>query len=83
MMLSIRKNYMPRSIKDAQGLLDYLYGTEDWSLIDEAIQRKAMDLGRELTLQEKAIMVNSLLRGYRRSNYSNGAIPSRINIRKF
>ena len=59
-----QENYMPRTIKDAKGLLEYLTGTEDWSLIQEAIQRKEMALGRTLNLNERSILINSMIRGY-------------------
>lgn len=62
--LGYKKNYFPRTIKDSNGLLDYLSGTEDWSIILEAKNKKEMELGRSLDAYELAIMVNSMIRGY-------------------
>ncbi len=62
--LGYKKNYFPRTIKDSNGLLDYLSGTEDWSIILEAKNKKEMELGRYLDAYELAIMINSMIRGY-------------------
>ena len=58
------KNYFPRVIDDSAGLLEYLQKGDDWSIIDEAIKAKEIDLGRYLTTDEKASVINTLVRGY-------------------
>ena len=66
--IDYRKNYWPRVLKDPEGFLMYFQGREDWSIIEEAIKRRATQAGRkieDLTVDEKAHVVNTLLRGYR------------------
>lgn len=66
--IDYRKDYWPRVLKDPEGFLMYFQGREDWSIIEEAIKRRAKQAGRkieDLTVDEKAHVVNTLLRGYR------------------
>ena len=58
------ENYFPRTIKDPSGLVEFLQDTSDWSIIDDAIKFKENDLGRYLTVEEKANVINTLIRGY-------------------
>lgn len=58
------KNYFPRTIKDSGGLLEYLEKGDDWSLIDQMIKAREEALQRYLTTDEKASVVNNLIRGY-------------------
>lgn len=61
------KDYFPRQIKDTKGFLDYFAKGDDWSVIQEAINEKAIKMGKkptDLTDDEKASLVNSLIRGY-------------------
>lgn len=58
------QNYHPRVLKDKQGFLEYMYKQKDWPVIEEAIKRKEADLQRYLDADEKATLINSLLRGY-------------------
>ena len=79
--IGYQKNYWPRQIKDSKGFLTYLRGTETWSLIDEAIKRKEMDLGRFLTEEEQAGLVNTMIRGYRGGQITlskTGAMKERV-----
>ena len=65
--MEYRGSYFPRVIKDTKGFLNYLQGTDDWSIIQEAIEEKARLSGRlptDFTNEEKASIANSLLRGY-------------------
>lgn len=62
--IGYERNYFPRMIEDSAGMLEYLQKGEDWSLIDEAIKAKETELGRYLTTDEKATVVNTLVRGY-------------------
>lgn len=62
--IGYEKNYFPRTIEDPAGLLEYFQKGDDWSLIDEAIKAKEIDLQRYLTVEEKANVINTLMRGY-------------------
>lgn len=66
--IGYKKGYWPRVIKDAKGFLKYFEKDENWSILQEAIQRKEMDLGRMLNVEEKANLINTMIRGYQ----SNG-----------
>lgn len=63
--IGYQKDYWPRMIKDTQGFLEYLGKQEYWSILNEAIERKQMDLGRLLSQEEKANLVNTMIRGYK------------------
>jgi len=66
--MEYRRDYWHRELKDPKGFLRYFQGTEDWSIIEEAIKRRAAKAGRkieELTDEEKARVINTLLRGFR------------------
>jgi len=63
-----QKNYFPRTVKDSKGLIRYLQGTDDWSLIQDAISNKEASLQRILSSEEKADLINTLLRGYGDNN---------------
>jgi hypothetical protein len=75
------KDFHPRVLKDKEGFLEHFRGQEDWPLIDKAIRDQETKLGRYLEQDEKADLINSLLRGYRR-----GAItlskPSELKARE-
>ena len=58
------ENYWPRTIADPKGFVEYMRGQDDWSIIQEALDKKEMEIGRYLTEEEKAAAINSLLRGY-------------------
>ncbi len=62
--IGYRENYHPRQIKDSKGFLEYLSKKTEWGQFDEAIKRKETDLGRYLTMDEKANLINNLIRGY-------------------
>jgi len=57
-------NYHPRVLKDTQGFLRYMYRQDDWPILQKAIRAKEEDLRRYLTDEEKAKLVNTMLRGY-------------------
>ncbi len=65
--IDYRKNYMPRVIKDAKGFLDFVRGTDDWPIMEEAIKRQEKARNRPLTDEERAVIANTMLRGYRTS----------------
>jgi hypothetical protein len=79
--IGYQKDYFPRRIKDVKGFLEYFEKKEWWSAIDEAIKRKEMDLGRYLTSDEKAYLINNMIRGYRGGQVTlskTGAMKSRM-----
>lgn len=59
-----RKDYYPRKIKDVKGYLEHMYGLKDWPVLDRAIKQQETELGRYLEAEEKAQLINSMLRGY-------------------
>ena len=65
--IGYRENYFPRTVIDSRGLLGYFEKTEAWSEIKEALRIKELEVGRMLTVDEKAHMINTLLRGYQTS----------------
>jgi hypothetical protein len=57
------ENYFPRVVRDSKWLLNTIYWSEYWSLIRDAI--KLEELKRwELTEDEKAWIIDKMLRGY-------------------
>ncbi len=66
--IGYKENYFPRVVKDAEGFLDFFRNSPDWPVIQQAIQSKEMELKRNLDTDEKAQLVNTLLRGFRSSN---------------
>lgn len=79
--IGYEKNYFPRMVEDSAGLLNYLQGKSDWSIIDDAIKAKETEAGRYLTTQEKANVVNQLIRGFAQSKITlseTGAMKSRM-----
>ena len=77
--IGYEKNYFPRMIKDSEGFLEYLGKGDDWSIIDEAIKAKETAIGRYLTQDEKASLVNTMVRGYKQgiSLSETGAMKAR------
>lgn len=65
--IGYRDNYFPRKVKDAKKLIAYFQGTEAWNDIAEAIRAKEIETGTLLTEEEKAHLINTLLRGYQSS----------------
>lgn len=62
--------YWPRWLRDSEGFLQFFYGTDDWSPIEEAIKRREKATQREMTDDEKERLINSMLRGYQVSGLS-------------
>jgi len=65
-------DYWPRSVKKSDQFLQYLYETESWGVITEAI-RQQEELKGTMTSSEKAAFINNLVRGY---------IPKNITLSK-
>lgn len=58
------KDYFPRRIINLPEYLAYLRSKEEWGSISRAFAEEKATLGRELTEDEKAEIVNSMIRGY-------------------
>lgn len=58
------ENFFPRRVKDAIGLISYFEGTDQWNFFSKAINDKELNLGRPLSDEEKAEVINSMLRGF-------------------
>jgi hypothetical protein len=77
-----RANYHPRVLKDQKGFLEYFYQIEDWPVIENAIREKEGQLQRYLTDDEKAKLINSMLRGYP-SGQIKLSTPGQLKERQF
>jgi len=67
------ENYFPRKVEDSSGFLEFMSDREDWSILDEAIKRKELSLGRALVEQEKVNLINNMIRGYSGGNITLSA----------
>lgn len=56
--------YFPRRVRNAKKFVEHFEKTEGWSIMRQAIQEKETQLQRVLTIEEKAELLNSLIRGY-------------------
>ncbi|MHC4608240.1 MAG: methyltransferase domain-containing protein, partial [Planctomycetota bacterium] len=66
--MQYKSDYWHRELSDPKGFLKYFQGTEYWSIIQKALEKRAERAGRtvaDLTVDEKAQVVNTLLRGFR------------------
>ena len=57
-------DYFPRRITDVEEYLKYLRGSENWGAIKRAFQEEEANIGRPLLEEEKAELVNSMIRGF-------------------
>lgn len=68
--IGYRPNYFPRIVKDPQRFLQYVKGLEGWSEIERLLKIKEEELqasegkARLLSDEEKAYLVNNLIRGF-------------------
>jgi len=72
------ENYMPKFVKDKEGLLKYL---NDNGVIERALKERSKKLGRELTQDEISEFTSSVMRGFDGSNkvfLTSGHIKNRI-----
>ena len=58
------ENYHPRKIKNAKGFMQHFESFENWSIFENAIRQKQASIGRVLSNEEKAQLINSMIRGY-------------------
>jgi hypothetical protein len=64
MKLDFRAEYNPRIMKDAEGFMNAVMTRENASEIMAAIREQEKALKKTLTVEERAALVNSMLRGY-------------------
>lgn len=57
------ENYWPRSVKDVKGLLTEVRKVKEYSAIDEIFRKEAKKKGSPLQDEEKAVLINQMLRG--------------------
>ena len=79
--IGYQAEYFPRTLKDPMGLMEFVRKSDDWGFFNEGIRRKEMDLGRYLNEEEKAHLINAMLRGYRGGNITlsrTGAMKERV-----
>ena len=62
--------YFPRSVKNLDGLVNYLKRVEHFSIIETALRNREESAGRPLEEDEKASVINTLMRGYRTQQVS-------------
>lgn len=62
--LGYQEGFFPRHVIDHEGLVNHFDNTEVGGLIREAIHKKELELGELLSIEEKAALINTLLRGY-------------------
>lgn len=58
------EDYIPRVVKDRKGLMAHFRGSDNWSDIQIAINKKENEIGRLMSEDEKADFINTLIRGY-------------------
>ena len=56
------EDYFPTKVRDYEGLITYLKGTDKWTFIELALER--LDPKGTMTPEERAEAVNKMLRGY-------------------
>lgn len=66
MDLSYIEDYFPRKVKDVEGLLAYLQGTDEWSSFEEA--RRKEDPNNHFSAEEQAEFIDKFLRGIVRAD---------------
>tara|TARA_R100000482_G_scaffold53125_1_gene19016 strand:- start:123 stop:7703 length:7581 start_codon:yes stop_codon:yes gene_type:complete len=57
-------DYFPRKIKDSDGLMNYLYESDSWGVLQSNIKAKEKELGRRLEKDERLKLINNLIRGF-------------------
>ena len=57
-------DYFPRKIKDSDGLMNYLYESDSWGVLQSNIKEKEKELGRRLEKDERLKLINNLIRGF-------------------
>lgn len=59
------KEYFPRQVKDVKGMLKFFQKQDTWPEMVKAIKEKEVRLGRKMNDNEKAELLNTMLRGFK------------------
>jgi len=70
-----KKEYWTRQINDPKGLVEYFYGTEERPLIEQSYKEFRLKYGREPEIDEKADIINKMIRGYQGAGGITLSIP--------
>ena len=71
------ENYFPRQVKDVKGMLKFFQKEDTWPEMQKAIKKKEESLGRKMTDEEKAEMLNTMLRGFKGKGFKPGNVKQR------
>jgi len=63
--LGFIEDYFPRQVKDVKGMLKFFQKEEAWPEMVKAIKEKEEKLGRKMTDDEKAELLNTMLKGFK------------------
>lgn len=72
------EEYFPRQVKDVKGMLKFFQKDETWPEMQKAIKKKEESLGRKMKDEEKAEMLNTMLRGYSGKGAKPGNVKERV-----
>jgi hypothetical protein len=71
--VSFLEEYWPRNVVDLQRLREDMRGTDQFSLLEEAVEAENAARGGDMTQEEKDSFMNDLLRGYSQDVLGGGA----------
>ena len=74
--------YWTRRIKDPKGLVKYFYGTEERPIIEQAFQQFKIKWGRDPKIEERANIINKMMRGYQGGGGISLSLPGAAKARK-
>lgn len=80
--LGFIEEYFPRKVKDVDGMLKFFQKQDTWPEMVKAMNAKEVKLGRKLNDEEKAEMLNSMLRGFSGGGKAKLARPGNVKERK-
>lgn len=63
--LGFIEDYFPRQVKDVEGMMKFFKKQDKWPEMQKAMKEKEEKLGRKMTDEEKAEMLNSMLKGFK------------------
>ena len=56
--------YFPRMVSDYEGFIKFMYGTYKKGALDKEIKAKEKEIGRKLTMEERAELLSARIRGF-------------------
>lgn len=65
--IGYKENYFPRQVTKAEKLIAHFRSTDEWGQISQALREKEIEMGAPLDAEAKAELINTLLRGYGKS----------------